>query len=297
MTPTRLDSSQESPRRRKSLPRWCFFSFAIQWCEGLMLVYITETLWQLRRQTRVFFCLFFLEFFSILKALKGNAERSNPTQTTRDESEVHRDVSNIACFEHCPTCSNFRLWISAVHLAESLFLSQERLFLLFTLSLNCSRHDCDINPPPIQPAEERSSVLLNNRWPTLEVKERLKHNRISPLDGLAWAPWHYFGYVSGFVFQSVLHRESPAFFHADAYRSITSVKAPAETAEPLSILFPPTVIVRSDMRLRKHPRTPLLIKSLGLYVHLSHDWWLVEMQIESKRFSQWNQALFAQFIH
>lgn len=66
------------------------------------------------------------------------------------------------------------------------------------------KHVCDINPLLVQaalsPWQKRSSVLLNKRWPTLEVQMRLEGDRLSSR-GAGWARWHYIGYGSGFVFR------------------------------------------------------------------------------------------------
>lgn len=135
-----------------------------------------------------------------------------------------------ARFEHCPTCSNFRLWFSAVHLNDS--LSRDFFVVRFESELlpTWSWHQSSAGSASSLTSEERSSVLLNNRWPTLEVKK----NPISPPQGLVG----YRGII--LVMQvvlsfSVLHGESHARFNADAYRLIVSVKAPGETTGPPSV--------------------------------------------------------------
>lgn len=72
--------------------------------------------------------------------------------------------------------------------------------------------------------------------------------------GAGWVPWRYFCYLSGFVFQCAPQRVS----NADAYRLIASVKAPH-------------LFFNNGLWQQKHPSTLLLIKSLGAYVHPSHD--------------------------
>lgn len=162
----------------------------------------------------------------------------NPTQTMRDESEVHRDVWTTARFEHCPTCSNFRLWFSAVHLADSLSLDFFVVHFESELLSTWLWHQSSAGSASSLTSEERSSVLLNNRWPTLEVKERMKQNRISRPEGLRGFFFFFLFWLCKWFCLSVCSiLESHAFFNADAYLLITSVKAEKETAGPLYPFF------------------------------------------------------------
>ncbi len=204
-----------------------------------MLVYIIETLWQLRRQTK--------EAFSVLKALKGNAERSKPNG---NEETKARSTGMSACFEHRPTFQALVLRRPPLSLSRLSYWVRIALDMIVTSILRRFSQLSYI---------WRKGVLCSSQqWPTLRVTEWYLSS--------TGAGWRYFSYVSGFVFQCAPQRVS----NADAYRLIASVQAPHP-------------FFNNGLWQQKHPSTLLLIKSLGAYVHLSHDLWLVEMQIESKR--------------
>lgn len=98
----------------------------------------------------------------------------------------------------------------------------------------------------------------------------MKQNRISRPEGLRgfFSFLFLFWLCKWFCLSVCSTSESHAFFNADAYLLITSVKAEKETDGPL---YRHRSFVRFGLWQQKHSSTPLLIKSLGLYVHLSHD--------------------------
>lgn len=89
---------------------------------------------------------------------------------------------------------------------------------------------------------------------------RLEGDRIAPPEGLVWAQWHFIGYGSGFVFQCGPRGVSA--FIGDAYQGSVGSRETPESYEFVvdSLLYHGN----GNQHL-----IPLLIKSLGVYVHLS----------------------------
>ncbi len=94
--------------------------------------------------------------FQSWRHLKAMQKDQNPTEMTRDESEVHRDVSSFW------TSPNFSgLFLRRPPLSRGFLVESELLSTWLW-------HQSSAGSASSLTSEERSSVLLNNRWPTLE---------------------------------------------------------------------------------------------------------------------------------